>query len=78
MFRIVIALLLITTPVAAYERNERTEFMKMWWTLNEMCRGGSGNTIEDEQACELRTEVGNGLEREGWCMKGDFIRCRRR
>lgn len=52
-----IIVLLVTATVSAQTSN-RQIVNSMYKTLNEMCRGGSGDDPATNQACEIRTAVG--------------------
>ncbi|MBW6397025.1 hypothetical protein KPL78_04155 [Roseomonas sp. HJA6] len=41
--------------------------LRLVQTANELCRGGTGDSIETEIACEVRDDLVRRLREVGWC-----------
>lgn len=48
-------------------QGEALRFIAKWDTLNEQCRGGSGDSPMTQKACEARETTYSQIENLGWC-----------
>jgi hypothetical protein len=50
------ALAIVLTTSAQAASSPRDDLVRVWYDLNVMCRGGSGDAPSTAQACEVRTK----------------------
>lgn len=44
---------------------------EVWYFLNELCRGGSGDNPETHRACDNREKLDKVIRKAGWCYGRD-------
>lgn len=64
---VVLGLLVAFSASAVEPPKAVVKLMKQWESLNDQCRGGSGDNPATMQACDQRDKVLGKIEAKGWC-----------
>lgn len=67
---LIIALLVLSYATPAKKLDNVPNLIQRETVLNEQCRGGSGDDLETQKACDKRDKLNKQLNALSWCWMG--------